>query len=315
MSVHNSSDGTDSLTEPSIVLTVDVEDWYHTADLQIPIDQWPLLPRRVEKNTHFLLDMFDEYGATGTFFVLGCVAQESPQLVREIVQRGHELASHGTNHQLLTQMSRDEVREDIYQSKALLEHIAGEEVTAFRAPSWSLEPRTYYVLELLEELGFQLDSSIQPFHTPLSGVHHAPLIPFRPVVGDETLNIVEWPSTVASFAGFRVPFSGGLYLRTWPTWISLHLFNYVAHSQTPMVYLHPWEFDHDQPRVLHRPYVRFTHYFNLSKMARKLRVVLSKYNFVPFRTALLDERRFDKVGLSSVANVKLSSDGVVDERL
>lgn len=271
-----------------IAFTVDVEDWYQTSDLNFPVHSWQQFQRRVEVNTHQILDLMDQHQARGTFFVLGCVAKEFPSLVRQIVSRGHELACHGFWHQMLTRLSPKEVRTDIADAKFLLEHISGVPVSIYRAPSWSIQPSTYYVLEILEELGFAIDSSFQPFKTPLSGIQGAPLEPFHPIIDGRRLSILEVPSCVDTLCGMRYPFSGGLYLRTLPTWMIRSAAKRVAKKRPVMLYIHPWELDQGQPRVARSPVIQFTHYFNLGTTIAKLRNLLSEFRAVPLGELILD---------------------------
>lgn len=280
-----------------IAFTVDVEDWYHTSDLNLPVHSWPQYERRVEANTHHILALMDEYQAKGTFFVLGCVAKEFPALVRQIVSRGHELGCHGYWHQMLTRLSPEEVRADIADAKALLEHVSGVSVTAYRAPSWSIEPSTYYTLLILEELGFTIDSSFQPFRTPLSGIAGAPLEPFRPILDGKPLSILEIPSCLNSLLGLRYPFSGGLYLRTLPTWMVKWSTKSVLKERLAMLYVHPWEIDHSQPRITNSPVVRFTHYYNLGRTIAKLRRLLSEFTAVSLQELIMDNGSFPNVNL------------------
>ncbi|MCL6547573.1 MAG: DUF3473 domain-containing protein [Alicyclobacillus sp.] len=272
-----------------IAFTVDVEDWYQTSDLNLPYDTWSDRERRVEHNTHRLLDLLDTHGGQATFFVLGCVAAEHPGLVREIVRRGHELACHGYGHRMLTHMTPEEIRTDVQHAKSLLEDVGGVPVVSYRAPSWSLESRNCYVLALLEDLGFQVDSSLQPFRTPLSGMANAPLTPFHPVVGGRRLSIVEVPSTVHQLGPVRYPFSGGLYLRLWPIRFVAWSLRQAAKSRLSMVYVHPWEIDPGQPDIAPSRLIRFTHYHNLASTEAKIRHLLSAFTARPLRECLVGQ--------------------------
>lgn len=279
-------------------LTVDVEDWYQTSDFNFPVTTWGNYEDRVDGNTRRVLDLFDEFGVKGTFFVLGCVAEKSPQLLREILARGHEIGSHGGWHQMLTQMSWDEITDDIRYGKRILEDISGQSVKYFRAPSWSLSPRTYRVLELLESEGFMCDSSLQPFHTPLSGVRGAPHFPFRPALNGKVLNLIEYPSTVLKFGRGTLPFAGGLYLRVLPTFFIQWALRKVNAQRPGMVYVHPWEFDPDQPRITNSPLLRFTHYYHLTATEPKLRALFKQFDFGPLGDVIQD-RKFPVVSLMS----------------
>lgn len=261
------------------VLTVDVEDWYQTSDFNFPVDTWGAYEDRVEKNTYELLELFDRRAAKATFFVLGCVGYAHPKLVQDIADAGHEVGCHGGWHQMLTRMTPLEVRKDLVWSKALLEDLSGKPVTAFRAPSWSISWDNLYVLILLEELGFEVDSSLQPFRTPLSGVAKVPRRPFHPVVQGKALRLLEFPSCVDQVLGLNIPFSGGLYLRMMPTAIVDALLQRVRRRGPSMVYVHPWEFDPEQPHLTKSPLIELTHYYGLSSTKRKLEHLLNKFTF------------------------------------
>ncbi|MDQ0190118.1 DUF3473 domain-containing protein [Alicyclobacillus cycloheptanicus] len=281
-------------------LTVDVEDWYQTSDFDFPLQTWDRFEDRVDANTRKLLDLFDGFGVKGTFFVLGCVAKKHPGLVTEIVSRGHELASHGGWHQMLTRMTLAEIRSDLTWSKALLEDLSGQAVTAFRAPSWSVSHQNLEVLALLEELGFRVDSSLQPFRTPLSGMKGVPHHPFHPVVGGRRLNLVEFPSCVARLFGTAFPFSGGLYLRILPVGIITAMLRRVNRERAGMVYVHPWEVDVQQPRITRSPVIRLTHYYHLRTTERKLQRLLAQFQF---------GRLQDVVAGQDVPDVELAGSG------
>lgn len=281
-----------------IAFTVDVEDWYHTSDLNIDPGTWGEYERRVVQNTHRVLELMEEYQAKGTFFVLGCIAEEFPALVRDIISHGHELACHGFSHQILTRMTRDEVREDIRRAKLTLEDTGGRLVTAYRAPSWSMEPKTYFTLEVLEELGFLVDSSFQPFRTPLSGVSGSPLAPFYPIVNGHSLNLLEFPSCVSNLGGIRFPFSGGLYLRILPSGVMQKLARHTGGTRPVMTYVHPWEVDPEQPNISPSALIRFTHYYNLKGTSGKIRSLLRTFETSTL-SAMIADMHFPRISLDA----------------
>ncbi len=263
--------------------TVDVEDWYQSNDFDFPPDRWDRYENRIDDSTLHLLDVLDEYKIRATFFVLGCVAARSPHLVREIAGRGHEIGSHGFWHRPLTRLSWDEITSELRFGKEVLEEITGLPVQSFRAPSWSLSPRTYRVLEFLAAEGITCDSSLQPFRTPLFGVKNAPHFPFRPSLGGIALNLVEYPPTVLKLNGVCFPFSGGLFLRILPSHLVKWALQKVNEQRPGMIYVHPWEMDPGQPRLRCSPIIRFVHYFGLSSTEAKVRSLLEYFPFVPLR--------------------------------
>ena len=268
------------------ILTIDMEDWYQTNDFDFPCSKWPEYEDRIERNTIALLDILDHTETKGTFFVLGYIAQKYPQLIREISARGHEIASHGYEHRMLDAQSREWFTKDLILSKNILQDVTGKAVTGYRAASWSISRDTLWVFEVLEQEGFIYDSSIQPFRTPLSGVNKAPLRPFYPVIDGRKINILEYPSTVLKFGIFKIPFSGGFYLRFWPYWFVNHCFRQVSKKNTAMLYVHPWEIDVEQPRLDFPPHICFVHYYNIVTTASKIRRLIKTYKFYPMNQVI-----------------------------
>lgn len=262
-------------------LTVDVEDWFQTHDLNFERKSWGNFENRVDQSTKLILEALAEHGIRGTFFILGWVADEFPGLVREIADQGHEIASHGRWHTKITEMNREQFRQDARHTKSQLEEITGQEVKVFRAPSWSISTDTLWALEILQEEGYSCDSSIQPFKTPLSGIQGAPPYPYHPIINGTALRILEYPPTTLQFGKIRFPFAGGLYFRLLPYLITKIALKRVNKKANAMVYFHPWEFDAKQPRLKVSPLVQVTHYVNLDKNLQKVNNLLQDFNFVP----------------------------------
>lgn len=262
-------------------LTVDVEDYFQTNGLNIPPESWNSYESRVDMNTRRLLDCFDRNKVKGTFFIVGSVAQQYPELVVEIISRGHEIGSHSGLHRMLAEMSEDDFREDVRSTKKLLEDISGRAVYQYRAPSWSMDRSRYGWLGILEEEGYLIDSSIQPFQTPLSGSNKAPIEPFHPIIQGRRYSIIEFPSTVYQWGPIRIPFSGGTYFRALPLWLSSVFFRLVNEKRTGMLYIHPWEIDPEQPHIQTSPLIRFAQYYRLIDTEQKLDLILNQFSFQP----------------------------------
>lgn len=262
-------------------LTVDLEEYYQTNGFNLPVESWSRYESRVDDYTRRLLACFEEHQVKATFFIVGCVARDHPNLVKEIIRQGHEIGSHSGWHQLLYRMNKESFREDVKTSKKLLEDISGELVYQYRAPSWSLDVSRYEWLAILEEEGYRIDSSIQPFRTPLSGSNRAPVVPFRPILGENKLSIIEFPSTVFRLGNLRFPFSGGFYLRILPESVLSYLFSRINRKGAGMLYIHPWELDTDQPRISGSILHRIIQYTGLNTTERKLSELLPKFPFQP----------------------------------
>jgi len=260
-------------------LTVDVEDWYHTHDLNIGEDRWDSLEDRIERSTATILELFSRHGVRATFFILGHVAGRHPGLVREIAGAGHEIGCHGDMHRMVCRQTREEFRADLLKSRQLLEDISGAGVRVYRAPSWSISPDSLWALEVLEEEGFVCDSSLQPFKTPLSGISGAPVAPYHPVIGGRRLKLLEFPPTVLQLGGLRLPFAGGLYLRALPFWVIKGALSRVNLQRPGLIYVHPWELDPGQPRIKTSAVVRITHYLKLGGTRDKIAELIKHFSF------------------------------------
>jgi len=270
------------------VLSVDVEDYFHVAALSesIKMEDWSSIAPRVVENTRRLLDLFDRHGVKATHFVLGWVAERFPELVREIDARGHEIASHGYSHQLVYNQSPDVFRQETVKSKSILEDALGKPVTGYRAASYSITKNSLWALDILCELGFMYDSSIFPIRHDRYGIHDAELLPHKlktPNGGE----IVEFPLTTSSLFGIKMPAAGGGYFRLYPYAFSKFLLRRVEKANKPIVfYLHPWEIDHEQPRVKVSVLSTFRHYNNLGKCEQRLDKLLSQFSFGTMKESL-----------------------------
>ncbi|RNC62985.1 MAG: Bifunctional xylanase/deacetylase [Candidatus Dichloromethanomonas elyunquensis] len=267
-------------------LTIDVEDWYMTQDFHFDYHTWGKYEDRVEYSTQLLLDTLAELNIKATFFVLGCVAEKHPGLIGKMIKQGHELASHGYAHQMVSKMSKDEFRDDIKKSKNLLEDISGIGINTFRAPTWSIAKESLWALEVLEEEGFLYDSSIQPFMTPLSGINNVPLEFFYPRVNGKTLKLLEIPPGIGQIGPFKFPFAGGLYFRVIPYFIVKSLVK-MTNIKRPLVsYFHPWEVDPKQPRLDVSPLIKIAHYYHLENNLKKIKQFLKDFDCMPIREVI-----------------------------
>lgn len=263
-------------------LTFDVEDYFHVHAFAgvVSRDQWESMPRRVCENTRRILRLLRERNIRATFFVLGWVAERHPELVREIADDGHELASHGYAHEAVDTITREQFRDDVVRSlEAIRAACPNAEIRGYRAPSFSINDNTPWAFDVLKELGFQYDSSISPvtFHDRY-GMPRAPR--FAHSVG---ASITEIPVSTVRLARCNWPVAGGGYFRLLPLTLTQWGMRRIMREQQPaVVYLHPWEFDPDQPRIKTAPLrSRFRHYVNLRHTEARLRVLIERFSFGP----------------------------------
>jgi polysaccharide deacetylase family protein (PEP-CTERM system associated) len=269
-------------------MTVDVEDYFQVSafDRVVSRSAWEGMESRVVGNTRRLLDLFDEHHVTGTFFVLGWVADRHPSLVRDIAGRGHEIASHGYGHRLVYELTPGEFRGDIRRAKQVLESASGQSVTGYRAPSYSITRRSLWALDILVEEGYTFDSSIFPIHHDRYGIPGTPRHPHTLRLASGPL--VEVPPSTVKVGTMTLPVAGGGYFRLLPYgWTRWGIERLNAHEGRPAVFfLHPWEIDAAQPRLPVTGLSRFRHYRNLDQTETRLRQLLTAFHFGPIRTLL-----------------------------
>jgi polysaccharide deacetylase family protein (PEP-CTERM system associated) len=273
-------------------LTIDVEDYFQVNAFarKISVDQWDSFPLRVDTNTRRILDLLDRYGIKATFFILGWVAERALELTREIHRRGHEIACHGYEHQLIFQIGPDKFREDIRRSKAILEDQCGEAVCGYRAPSYSITGKSLWALDILVEEGFNYDSSIFPVVHDTYGIPDAERFPNT--IQTKAGPLREFPLTTLplqiGWKKIRLPIAGGGYLRLLPIEIIRKGIENVnsKEKQPAVVYFHPWEIDPEQPRIKAGLKSTFRHYLNLHRTEGKLMHLFQRLQFGPMRQVL-----------------------------
>ncbi len=262
-------------------MSVDVEDYFHVSvfDGLLPRAAWPSMESRVVANTARLLDLFEQFGVHATFFVLGWVGERYPDLVREIAGNGHEVASHGFAHRLIYDQTPREFREDVRRAKGVLEDACGRRIAGYRAPSYSITPRSLWALDVLIEEGFTYDSSIFPIRHDRYGI---PLSAREPYLVERPAGaLMEVPAATLRVGFMNLPVSGGGYFRILPyAWTRWSIGHVSRFEQRPIVfYLHPWEIDPGQPRLVAGRLGRFRHYRNLSVTEARLRRLMTEFRF------------------------------------
>jgi len=245
------------------VMSIDLEDWFCVYNLSrlIPYADWDKCESRIERGTMRLLELFRKHNVEATFFVLGWVAERFPDLVKEVERGGHEIASHGYSHRLLTYMTPDEFRADLLRSLEVLARTTSQSVLGFRAPSFSLTSRTLWAV----------DADPSP-HVLAEG-------------------LTELPMGVADVLGRKVPCSGGGYFRLFPYAVTRLLMRRCNAQGRPVIfYLHPWELDPGQPRMEGLSWsTRFRHYNNLDRTEERLDRLLGDFSFTSARNLLAEQ--------------------------
>jgi polysaccharide deacetylase family protein (PEP-CTERM system associated) len=272
-------------------LTIDVEDWYHPELVRHHVPVGECQPQ-IEQSTRALLDVLQEYACKATFFVVGEVVKYHPRLVEAILEQGHELGCHGMSHKPLWQLTPDQFRSELEEFSNVLNQAApGAQVIGFRAPTFSLDNRTRWSLPILADFGYHYDSSIFPSRTPLYGVAGCPLVPYRPSaedvrVADEHGPVLEFPMSMWTWAGVRLPVCGGVYLRVLPLAFVRSCLRQINRQRPFAVYVHPWEMFEDTPRVGLPLLSRWATYYNIDGMRRKLENLLVSFSLAPMKVVL-----------------------------
>ncbi len=260
-------------------LSVDLEDWFCAYNLEIPISEWDKQELRVVENTRRILNILRANNAKATFFVLGWIGERVPFLLNEIESQGHEIATHGYSHTLITSSTPEFFEEDLTRAIEVTKKNINSPIIGFRAPSFTITSETLWAIDILAKQGIKYDSSIFPtsFH-PDYGISHAPLTIHK------RGELLEVPLSCVEVLGNRIPCSGGGYFRFYPYKFTRALLKKCNKDGRPVIfYIHPWEIDPGQPRRKLSPIKSFRHYINLDKTEDRLKKLLSDFEFTTIK--------------------------------
>jgi polysaccharide deacetylase family protein (PEP-CTERM system associated) len=261
------------------ILSVDLEEWYHPE--YVRTEEIPNRQDRIIESLNKTLDLLDSQNAGATFFVVGELLEKHPEILERISEKGHEISFHGFSHQPLSKLNVETFQSEIQRFGALIR----KKCLGFRAPSFSLNNKTKWALEILEAEGYKYDSSIFPFRTPLYGHWRAPNRPYKishdnVTSEDDNARLWEFSLLVYSFAGIRIPTAGGFYLRFFPANLISRAINKANKRGFPAVlFFHNWELDPEIPRMKLGLYKSFVTYHKLNETKQKLEHLLSRSKF------------------------------------
>lgn len=262
-------------------ISVDIEDWFQVGAFETVIDRddWNSLELRVEQNTDAVLALFQRTHIKATFFILGWVAERAPGLIKRIVDQGHEVASHGYAHDRVFTFTEQQFEADLKKSRQILEDLSGTRVKGYRAPSFSIDPRTPWAHDILAAHGYEYSSSVAPIKHDHYGWPDAPRFSYEPISGSDFLEI---PVTTAQLGPKRLAAGGGGFFRLLPYAFSHWAIKQVNEDekQPAIIYFHPWEIDPNQPRVANAPIKsKLRHYSRLSAMEGKLERLIGDFQW------------------------------------
>ena len=223
---------------------MNVEDYYHVQAFNKYIQRarWQRFESRIELTAQRALDLLAKHEATATFFVLGWIAEQFPDVVRRIAEAGHEVGVRGFYHRGVREMTPEEFQADALRARTAVEAATGRKVFGYRLADGWLQPEDLWALDALAELGFVYDSSIAPIRRSFAG-EPGRLTPHEHRHGANSL--LELPISCGKIFGVRVPVAGGNYLRQFPAFLTRRAAaEWSRVHPTPMVaYFHTWELD------------------------------------------------------------------------
>src|SRR5262249_26755162 len=261
--------------------SMDVEGFCESNAESFPVPRQMISSRseavEIERNVDETLEFLESHGVKGTFFVLGRIAKTLPNLLRAIAEGGHEVASHSFDHLRLYNMSASQVQDAVSSSRRILEDVSCSRVIGFRAPDFSINSRTLYILDLIREAGYRYDSSLYP----ISG-HDVYGVPdTQRWIHGLPNGLVECPPSVVEIAGRRIPALGGGYFRLYPLEVTRRILRSIERAEQPAVfYIHPYELGSICPHVPELPWSRrFRHYVNRAKTKNRFEQLFQSYRF------------------------------------
>jgi len=261
-------------------ISFDVEEFFQVANLRghYAREDWEGVDSRIDRGMDAILGCLAKRGARATFFFLGWVAERRPDLVRACLDGGHEVQSHGYEHTFLFDLDAAALHADLARTEEAIVAAGAPRPTGFRASTFTLTRETFWAVDVLVERGYRYDSSIHPIAHPTYGIED-----FEPGISrieTEHGSIVEFPVSTLRAAGRNLPVGGGGYFRLLPGWATRMAVRRITKGGDPAnLYLHPWEFDPEQPRVPAPALKRLRHYLNLDRTLDRLDALLARQRF------------------------------------
>lgn len=260
-------------------LSIDLEDWYQGIET-IGFNDWQSYESRIVDETCKILLILKNFNVKATFFIVGYVADNFPELIKKIKTDGHEIGIHGYTHSLVYNESQKEFEKDIKKSIKSITDICSIKISGYRAPLFSVVKDSLWALDILAQCGIKYDSSIYPVKTFLFGIPDAPRFPYEISLKDSR-KIIEFPLSTIKLCGKNIPFGGGFFFRFWPyKFISWAVKKININGNPVIIYLHPFDLDPDIPKIKNLSYKRkFIHYYNIGTVEKKLEKLLTEFKF------------------------------------
>ncbi|RZV38734.1 MAG: DUF3473 domain-containing protein [Candidatus Acidulodesulfobacterium acidiphilum] len=271
------------------VISIDYEDWYHgLTSTSKKFENWNEFEKRIEYSTNLLLNILKAHNITATFFVLGILAKERPDLIRKISAEGHEIGVHTYQHSSVKSLTQKEFEKDIEITiEAISSALPNIKPKGFRAPYFSINNNMLWFYESLAKYDFKYDSSVFPLKTPLYGIKNGERFFYS--VNTKYGNILEFPISTFKFYGLRIPMAGGFYFRLMPLNLIKYFINEInkKEKQKVIMYFHPWEFDPSHPYQPKSFREKISHYYGLKNTTQKFNSFLNEIKFSSFESSII----------------------------
>jgi len=269
-------------------LSFDVEEWFHNTNMERYVNRsmWDRYESRIEKNMEPILSLLEAKKTLATFFILGWVAEKHPGLVKKIAEKGHEIATHGWSHVRAYCQTPEEFENELKKSIDMLKNITGQTVSGHRAACFSITPDSQWVIDILMKNGITYDSSIYPVMHDKYGIKGSPRFPY--VLRQKgCARLLEFPLATYKFLKINIPVAGGGYFRLYPYKFTKWCVNRLNKEGRPaVIYLHPPEFDTEQPAINIDPINKFRIYVGINNNFKKLKQLLEDFRFAPVKEVL-----------------------------
>lgn len=266
------------------ILTFDIEEWFHILDNDSTKCEknWLSYESRIHQNMDTILGFLEKNKLSATFFVVGWIAKKYPDIVKKIDNLGFEIGTHSHMHQLLYNLSKNEVENDLIKSINILQQITGKKIRCFRAPGFSIVNSNKWVFDILFRNGIEIDCSIFPAARAHGGIpNFSKSTPS--LVSHNGVKIKEFPINTVSIFNKSFVFSGGGYFRILPYNLIKRL---TSNSEYVMSYFHPRDFDINQPLINELSLFRkFKSYVGLKACLNKLQKWTSDFEFIDLDSA------------------------------
>jgi len=274
-------------------MTIDFEEWYHgLTSTSTRHADWPTYEDRIEVGHRFLLETFSEFGIKATYFTVGELARNNPEIVKELFEDGHHLGLHSDMHNRIDVMTPAEFKENLSKNISAIEAVTGEMPVGFRCPFFSINSKAGWFWEELAAQGVTYDSSLFPIKTPLYGDPSASRVAY--IQETNSGPVIEHPMpTIRPLDVVDLPYAGGFYFRFLPYFMLKFLTRRAnKKGKSVIYYFHPWEFDPGQPKPEFRTFrEKISHYWGLGWSRRKFRKLCRDFKFAPLAEAPVPSTR------------------------